>query len=58
MVNIRAYKNTKRESKLEKGRLIKQYREYVLFYPIFRKAVLLFIRELQTVAFGNWYVTV
>ena len=28
---------------------------YVLFYPIFRKAMPFFIRVLQTVAFGNWY---
>ena len=31
---------------------------YVFFYPIFRKALPSFIRVLQTVAFGNWNVTI
>ena len=29
---------------------------HILFHPIFRKALPVFLRGLQTVAFGNWYV--
>ena len=43
---------------IRKARLIKQCKEYILLYPIFRKALPSFIRVLQTVAFGNWYVTI
>ena len=43
--------------KQQKAKLIKKWKEYVLFYPIFRKAITFFIRVLQIVAFGNWFVT-
>ena len=45
--------NRKRKSKADK-----QCKEYILFYPIFRKALLFFIMVLQTVAFANWDVTI
>lgn len=43
--------------KWEKARLIKHWKEYILFYPypIFRNALPYLIGGLQTVAFGNWH---
>ena len=42
----------------EKARLIKQWEEHVLVCLIFRKALPFFIRVLQIVAFGSWFVPI
>ena len=39
------------ECEREKARLIKQWKEHILFYPVFRKALLFFIRVLQVLSY-------
>lgn len=44
--------------KWQKARLMKQWKEYVLFSPIFRRAQPFFVTVLRILAFGNWFVTI
>ena len=42
--------------KWPKTRLTNKCKEYMLFYPTFRETLRFFIRLLQSMAFGSWYV--